>query len=150
MAVPLSVESARAILSYDHLRRLTNWPDILVKDYQGILLDSISLAEEVDNLKLRVDVLEAAVEALEAKEIIVVNVSEDYTTIPYRAVICTNTAPINITLNLTPELNEVVHIKRTGAEVNIIGTIDGLTDWTLNVQRYSMNLIYNGTDWSAI
>jgi len=90
------------------------------------------------------------IDALEGKELLTVITDVDYTAEPYRVIVCTNVAPIDVTLNATPELNEVVHIKRANAEVNIIGTIDGLLDITLNVQYYSVHLVYNGTDWSII
>ena len=43
----------RALLSYEQLRRLTaeagyQWPDLLIKDYQGIAQDFALIADEVD------------------------------------------------------------------------------------------------------
>ena len=88
--------------------------------------------------------------ALKGKELTIKRVSVDYIAEPYQVIICDNTPPIAITLNTSPVINELVHIKRTDGVVNIIGTIDGLVDLTLNVIGYSVLLIFNGTDWSQI
>ena len=184
MAVfPESVAKNRALLSNSQLKRLTKesgapWPEILIKDYQGILKDTIEtitiigdVEDQSEANRIAIEILQLEVEDLqdaviflredvdglidrvaeiEAKEIKVYTTSISYTAEPYQVILCTNTTPINITLNPTPSLNEIANIKRTNAEVNILGTIDGLTNWTLNVQRYSMQLIFNGTDWSEI
>jgi len=52
MADPRSTNTRRAVLSYSQLKALTNWPDLLVNDYQGILQDSVYMAGEVDNLEI--------------------------------------------------------------------------------------------------
>lgn len=176
MDIPLSVASNRAVLSYDRLKRLTTesgatWPDLLIKDYQGILQDTITISNEVGEaneqveinrknieelqaavieLQERLTIVESDIEALQAKELKTYITNANYTAKPYQVILCTNTTLIDITLNDEPEVDELVHIKRTDAEVNILGTIDGVTDWTLNVKGYSMYLIFNGTDWSAI
>lgn len=90
------------------------------------------------------------ISALEGRELVSTITDVDYTAEPYQIIICTNLVPINITLNPAPTLNEVVHIKRAEAEVTVLGTIDGITDWVLNVQYWSMQLVFNGTDWSVI
>jgi len=41
-------------------------------------------------------------------------------------------------------------IKRTNAEVTVIGTIDGQVDMVLNVPQYSAKLAFNGADWSRV
>ena len=40
----------RAVLSFGRLKELTNWPDLLINDYQGILQDASFIAGEVDGL----------------------------------------------------------------------------------------------------
>lgn len=80
----------------------------------------------------------------------VVNTTVSTTTDPYQYIICRNIGSINITLNPTPSVNEEVHIKRRGDEVIVIGTIDGLTNKTINVNNYSMHLVFDGVDWSQI
>lgn len=54
MATPRSTSTRRAVLSYDHLKELTNFPDLMLKDYQGILADFIFTSDEIDGLELRV------------------------------------------------------------------------------------------------
>ena len=46
--------------------------------------------------------------------------------------------------------NDEVHIKRRGGSIEVIGSIDGFTNKTINVLNYSMHLIFDGTDWSEI
>lgn len=94
--------------------------------------------------------LTARVEALEDKAFQVVTITTDTTTEAFKVYDCRNTSTITVTLDLTPELNDMVHIKRSAGIVNIIGTIDGLTNKTINVKYYSMLLIFNGTDWSQV
>ena len=38
------------MLSFGRLKELTNWPDLLINDYQGILQDASFIAGEVDGL----------------------------------------------------------------------------------------------------
>ena len=57
MADPRRVSTRRAVLSYEQLKQLTQqsgalWPDLLVKDYQGILQDFVFIADEADELEL--------------------------------------------------------------------------------------------------
>ena len=54
MADPRRTSTRRAIISYDHLKELTNWPNLLIKDYQGIIQDFSFLADEEDKLELRI------------------------------------------------------------------------------------------------
>ena len=53
---PRRTATRRAVLSYDRLKRLTKesgfqWPDLLIKDYQGILQDTTFLADETDKVE---------------------------------------------------------------------------------------------------
>ena len=52
MATPRNAVTRRAVLSYSQLKSLAQWPDLLVKDYQGILQDSVYIAGEVDSLEI--------------------------------------------------------------------------------------------------
>ena len=59
MANPRSTSTRRAVLSYDHFKDLYKsigivLPDILVKDYQGILQDFVFTSDEIDDLESRV------------------------------------------------------------------------------------------------
>ena len=56
MADPRRVSTRRAVLSYDRLKQLTEmagaeWPDLLIKDYQGIIQDFISNADSIDEMR---------------------------------------------------------------------------------------------------
>jgi hypothetical protein len=162
MADPRRVSTRRAVLSYDQLKQLTKeagfqWPDLLVKDYQGIIQDFIFTAEEIDDLELRVleneiDIadLQSRVAVLEYKAFKTVITTDSLTTAGYQVIICKNTIPIVITLELSPQDETEVHIKRRGEEVTIIGTINGLVDRVINIPQWSDHLIYDGTDWSVI
>ena len=165
MADPRRIRTRRAVLSYEHLKQLTsNWPDLLIKDYQGILQDSSYLSDEIDGLELRVikneediDVLEAKVveleeriEALEYRVFDVIETTSSMNLEEFKTLICRNTSTISITLKENPILGDEVNIKRTAGVVNVIGVIDGLTNVTINRVNYSMKLVFNGTDWSEI
>ena len=52
MAAPRGTITRRAVLSYSQLRELSGFPDLLLKDYQGILQDSVYIAGEVDSLEV--------------------------------------------------------------------------------------------------
>lgn len=166
---PRRVSTRRAVLSYDQLGRLTKesgfeWPDLLIKDYQGIIQDFAFTADEIDDLEVRVaanevaiaalevrvEALEIRVVALEYKVFSTVNIDSDTTLEEFKMAMCINIIPIDVTLKLEPLTNDEVHIKRTNAEVNIIGLIDGIADLTLNVLNYSVHLVYDGTSWRTI
>ena len=65
MADPRSTSTRRAVLSYSQLKELVDWPDLLLKDYQGILQDFVFTADEIDNLEVKVTVNEADITDLQ-------------------------------------------------------------------------------------
>jgi hypothetical protein len=146
------------------VKELTAWPDLLLKDYQGILQDTSFLSDEIDAIEARViqneaDILELQadvvdlqlrVAALEYRAYEIVQTTTSLTTGPFETIICKNTALINITLDPDAKENDEVNIKRRGAEINVIGLIDGLTNITINANLYSMKLVFDGADWSEI
>ena len=162
MADPRRTETRRAGLSYDQLKKLTKesgaqWPDLLIKDYSGILQDFGFTSDELDDLEVRVTInelniaiLDARVDVLEFKAFETVLTTVDMTTNGYQIIICKNVAPITITLELSPQDDTEVHIKRRGGEVTIIGTVNGLVDRVINIPEWSDHLIFDGTDWSTI
>lgn len=162
MADPRRINARRAGLSYDQLKKLTKesgaqWPDLLIKDYSGILQDFGFTSDELDDLEVRVKNnedsivgLDQRVDELEYRAFETVITTADMTTQGYQVIICNNIVPITITLNTLAIDETEVHIKRRGAEVTIIGTIDGLVDRVINVPLWSDHLIYDGTDWSVI
>jgi len=52
MATPRNAVTRRAVLSYSQLKELSDFPELLLKDYQGILQDSVYIAGEVDSLEV--------------------------------------------------------------------------------------------------
>ena len=59
MADPRRTSTRRAVLGYDQLKQITKeggqqWPDLLVKDYQGIIQDFVFLADTADSFELRI------------------------------------------------------------------------------------------------
>lgn len=169
MANPRSTSTRRAVLSYDHYKDLYKgigivMPDLLVKDYQGILQDFIYTSDEIDAIDVRVtkneeDIVEIKediadlqlrVAALEYRFYEIVTTTISLTTEQFQTIICSNVTPINITLKLDPMVGDEVNIKRRGGSIVVIGTIDGFTNKTINVLNYSMKLVFNGTDWSEI
>ena len=162
MADPRSAATRRAVLSYDQLKQLTKesgmqWPDLLIKDYQGIIQDFVFTSNELDALETKIAVntaniiiLDARVDSLEYKAFETVLTSVDITTNGYQIIICKNVAPITITLELAPQDGVEVHIKRRGGQITVIGTINGLVDRVINIPDWSDHLIYDGTDWSVI
>jgi len=171
MADPRSTSTRRAVLSYNHLKELTGWKELIIEDYQGILEDFVYVTDEIDNLEItvnenteaieslseRVEVLEGEIdgiksrlEVLEGNVFEVINTDTSLTAEAFKVYNCTNTSRIDITLNASPSLNDMVHIKRSAGIVRVIGGVDGKTNKTINVKGYSMLLIFNGTDWSQI
>lgn len=152
---PRRVSTRRAVLSYDQLGRLTKesgnqWPDLLIKDYQGIIQDFAFLADELDALEVRVEANELAIIALEYRVFEVIETTVSITIDEFKIVICKNTSLINITLKLSPIKGDEAHIKRQLAPVNVIGKVDGKTNKKINIKNYSMHLVFNGIDWSEI
>ena len=183
MADPRSASTRRAVLSYDQLKQLTEesgaqWPNLLIKDYQGIIQDFIFTSGEIDGLEVRVEANEDAITqlfldvnaldgrvtineadildlqnrvgTLEFKSTKVINTTTSLTTDGYQTIICRNTSPITITLELSPVNDTEVNIKRRGEEVTVIGLINGTADRVINIPQWSMKLVYDGTDWSTI
>jgi hypothetical protein len=86
---------------------------------------------------------------LQYKAFDVVEVLADVTLEEFKIAICRNTTPITITLKLLPVLGDEIQVKRSGAEVTVIGLIDGLNDQVINVLNWSSHYVFNGTDWSS-
>jgi len=54
MAEPRSASTRRVFLSYSHLEELTNWPELMLEDYQAIQQDFTYTADEIDLIDIRV------------------------------------------------------------------------------------------------
>lgn len=92
----------------------------------------------------------AKINSLELKEFEIISTTTDLTTEEFQIIICKNITPIMITLDPQAIENDEVHIKRRGESIEVIGSIDGFTNKTINVLNYSMHLVFDGTDWSEI
>ena len=172
MATPRSVSSRRAALSYDQLKNLVPWPDLVIKDYQGIGQDTRFLADEIDDLEIRVivneedivqlkqdvidlnirvDNVELRLDALEARIFRTVIVTESVIAMPFQVVLCDNVAPIEVTLFTGAVKDDQIHVMRRNDEVTSLGLIDGdNTGRIFNVKYQSELYIFDGTGWSAI
>ena len=54
MTEPRSASTRRVFLSYSHLEELTNWPELMLEDYQAIQQDFTYTTDEIDLLDVRV------------------------------------------------------------------------------------------------
>lgn len=54
MAEPRSASTRRVFLSYSHLEELTDWPELMLEDYQAIQQDFTYTTDEIDLLDVRV------------------------------------------------------------------------------------------------
>jgi len=73
----------------------------------------------------------------------VIPTAVDYTTIGSEIIICTDA--VTVTLNDEPDDQELATVKRVGGSVIVDGNgklIDGETDWTINVQLTSLDIVY--------
>lgn len=80
----------------------------------------------------------------------VITTTENMETDGFQIIICRNTSPIIIDLQADSVDNTEVHIKRRGAQVTVVGTIDGLENRVINLAKWSDHLVFDGTDWSVI
>lgn len=92
----------------------------------------------------------ARINSLELKEFEIVQVTADVETEENQILICKNVLPIEVTLDLNAVAEDEVHIKRRGAEILVLGLIDGDLDLIINVLNFSLHLVFDGTDWSSI
>tara|TARA_R110001632_G_scaffold75929_1_gene172433 strand:+ start:241 stop:717 length:477 start_codon:yes stop_codon:yes gene_type:complete len=113
--------------------------------------DSIDDSQQnITSSSSRVSRNSAKINSLELKEFEIVNTTVDVVAEEFQIIICKNSLPITVTLDQRAIENDEVHIKRRGESIEVIGSIDGFTNKTINVINYSMHLIYDGTDWSEI
>lgn len=113
--------------------------------------DSISSTEEeLTSASSRVARNAARIHALEKVDFDIEIITADFTTNRNQIIICKNTASIDVTLDPNAIEEDEVHIKRTNAVVNVIGSIDGKTQKKINVRYYSMHLVFDGSGWNEI
>lgn len=72
-----------------------------------------------------------------------------HTTSGYERVVCQNTGSLVITLNTNPLDGEIVKVKRRDGPVQIIGTIDGVTNLTLAaLDGVALEFTTETSDWT--
>ena len=155
MANPRRTSTRRAVLSYDQYKDLYKsvgivMPDLLVKDYQGILQDFVFTSDEIDALEIRViqneeDIidLQLRVAALEYRVYENVSITTSLTTNEFQIILCKNTSPIEITLKTDPIDGDEISVIRTNSTVKVIGTINNKTNLTLNVKGSGPKFVYD-------
>ena len=107
-------------------------------------------AQSITSSSSRISRNAAKINALEKVAFDVEIITEDFTTNRNQIIICKNTRLIPVTLDPQAVVEDTVHIKRTDKAVNVVGTIDGFTNKMINVQYFSLHLVFNGLDWSQI
>ena len=81
----------------------------------------------------------------------ILSISGDFTTSgASQTLICRNTVPITITLSTKAITSSVVNIKRRGAQITVVGEVDGVTPTVINVLNYSMKIFFDGTEYLEI
>jgi len=117
----------------------------------GGTTDSIDNSQQdISSTSSRVSRNAARINSVELKEFEIINTTVGLTAEEFQIIICKNTTEINITLDPQAIENDEVHIKRRDGVVNVIGSIDGFTNKTINILNYSMHLVFSNGDWSEI
>ena len=130
----------RALRFFEAITNQTNESVIVIENTGSELTSTAS----------RVSRDAAKINSLELKEFEIVSTTVGLTTNRNQIIICKNVASINIILDPLAVEGDELHIKRRGGEVIEVGTIDGLTDRTINIDQWSDHLVFDGTDWSVI
>lgn len=132
---------------------MVDWPDLMIKDYQGILQDFAFTADEIDALELRVieneeDIvdLQLRVAALEYRVYENVSITTDFTTEEFQIVLCKNTSNIEVILKPDAKDGDEVSVIRTNAQVKVIGTVNNKTNLTLNIKGSGPKFVYDAAD----
>jgi hypothetical protein len=113
--------------------------------------DLVSSTEEgLTSTGSRVARTAARLNSLEKVDFDIEIITADFTTSRNQIIICQNTTSIDVTLDPNAIAEDEVHIKRTDAVVNVIGSIDGKTQKRINIRYYSMHLVFDGTSWNEI
>ena len=153
--------SEQVLLTYKDVSEAhPEWSDSAVEDYLATkrdIVEATDVADKAVDTSSSAILVPALIQRLEALENVqhpkhgaialgkidklsleVVLVTADFTTTGNQMIICNNTTPINITLNVTPENLENVHVVRqnTGA-VDVLGPTLGDTSLTIGSRYWS-------------
>jgi hypothetical protein len=117
----------------------------------GGTVDAVENSQQnITSSSSRVSRNAARINSLELKEFEIVQVTNDTQTDKNQILICKNTSPITITLDPQAVEDDEVHIKRRGASITVLGSVDGNSSRVINRELWSDHLVFDGTDWSAI
>tara|TARA_R110000764_G_scaffold57488_2_gene125133 strand:+ start:6904 stop:7401 length:498 start_codon:yes stop_codon:yes gene_type:complete len=165
MADPRATTTQRAILSYSQLKSMADkWPDLLIKDYQGIGQDSKFIADEIDALEILVlenrvdidlnrvdiDINSDDITDLKARIFTTKKVVASVEAKAFEVILCDNAAAIIVTLDTNAVKDDMIHVMRRNEEVTTVGLINGLNDRLINVKYWSELYIFDGIEWSVI
>jgi len=134
----------------DPTHRFMDWIELVTGQTNTSSTDIENTQQDVIASSSRVSRNAARINSIELKEFEIVNTAIGVTAEEFQVIICKNTTPITVTLDPSAIKDDEVHIKRRGASIKVIGSIDGFTNKTINVLNYSMHLIFDGVDWSEI
>lgn len=134
----------------DPTARFINWIELVTGQTNSSSIVIEDTEQSLTSTSSRVSRNAARINSIELKEFEIINTTTSLTTEEFQVIICKNTDEINVTLNDEAIRDDEVHIKRRGASINVIGSIDGFTNKKINVKNYSMHLVFDGTDWSEI
>lgn len=77
-------------------------------------------------------------------------ITEDFQTKRNQIIICRNSDPITVILDPDAQAEDIVHIKRKDGLVTVVGLVDGRTPTRINIKNFSMQVVFDGTEWSQI
>jgi len=134
----------------DPTLRFIRWIESVTSESNTLIVDVDDTKQDVTASNSRVSRNAARINSIELKEFEIVNTTVGVTTEEFQVIICKNVSSIPVTLDPQAIKDDEVHIKRRGGPIDVIGSIDGFTNKTINVLNYSMHLIFDGVDWSEI
>lgn len=134
----------------DPTLRFMEWIELVTGQTNSSSIVIENTEQSLTSTSSRVSRNAARINSLELKDFSLVVTTANVTTNLNQIIACYNTGDISITLDPKALPEDEVHIKRRGDGVNVIGLIDGLTDKYINVQNYSMHLVFTGTEWIEI
>lgn len=130
------------------IQRLTGWSDPMVEEFSSFIENLVTISQAIDNTNQVVDDNDnQTIDHLvpDIREFDSFAVSTDFETTGNQKIACTNTAPITVTFNPTPNDMEELTIIRTDATVTADGNgkmINGQPTVTLARQYVALELTY--------
>ncbi len=136
----------------DPTLRFVRWIEAVTGQTNITSITVENTEQELTSTGSRVSRNAARINSLELKQFELIETSIALTTSPFEIIDCTNTDKIDITLDPNAIGADEVHIARSDATVDIIGTVNGKTNIRLNVKGFSVHLIkqITGSGWLQI